>query len=96
MLFEECPPGHYGPACRSQCGHCFGSDACFHTNGSCPGICEDGYVEDKCSTRELDQFSLMQIYANPYLIKQFCIFLVIHVLPDIGFPRLCTSESLVR
>lgn len=74
MLFEECALGHYGPACWSQCGHCFGSDVCFHTNGSCPGICEDGYVEDKCTTRELDQFLLMLIYPNPYFIKQFVSF----------------------
>ena len=31
---------------------CNGSDVCFNTNGSCPGICADGYSGEKCTNSE--------------------------------------------
>ena len=49
----ECTNGYYGAACINLCGHCFGLDVCFHTNGSCPGNCRDGYIGRKCTDREL-------------------------------------------
>lgn len=41
--------GQYGSGCETPWGYCFVSDACNHTNGSCPGNCTDGYTEETCS-----------------------------------------------
>ena len=60
ILCVECTTGYYGVTCLNRCGHCFGLDVCFHTNGSCPGKCCDGFRGEKCTDRELYIFSKME------------------------------------
>ncbi|XP_062618977.1 multiple epidermal growth factor-like domains protein 11, partial [Saccostrea cucullata] len=45
---EVCDPGWYGSECRKQCGYCRGNKSCHHVTGSCSGLCEPGYLGDKC------------------------------------------------
>ncbi|XP_062614400.1 scavenger receptor class F member 1-like, partial [Saccostrea cucullata] len=48
LCIPECPKGVYGEGCQEQCGNCEVDRACHHINGSCPGLCEPGYLGDRC------------------------------------------------
>ena len=68
FLFHNtaCDDGWYGPSCQNQCGPCFGTDVCFHTNGSCPGNCSDGFNGDKCLDSKL--YMLFNRFGKLYII----------------------------
>ena len=68
----ECELGWYGPDCNVSCGNCNGSDVCFRTNGSCPGICSDGYTGDKCIASELDQLVYRHSCVPDFLTFDSC------------------------
>ena len=43
-----CDDEHFGQSCNETCGKCFGADACYKDNGTCPGGCEAGYEGNTC------------------------------------------------
>ena len=52
FFYAACQEGKYGPDCKRDCGFCYRSDVCLHTNGSCPGNCIAGYTGDRCIDRK--------------------------------------------
>ncbi|XP_046551927.1 protein draper-like [Haliotis rubra] len=48
-----CPNGYYGPNCDDQCGNCVDGDVCIKTNGTCPGGCAAGWINDRCNHRNI-------------------------------------------
>ena len=72
-----CDDGWYGPACQNRCGHCFGTDVCLNTDGSCPGNCSDGFTGDTCLDGKL--YMLINTFGKLYInflnhIKEYSIF----------------------
>ena len=45
-----CADGTYGLECNELCGHCKIKTNCHHTNGTCLGGCEPGFLGDLCKT----------------------------------------------
>lgn len=48
-----CDSNMYGEDCSMLCGHCFKSEQCNHTNGTCMYGCASGYQGSICMKGKL-------------------------------------------
>ncbi|KAF4525110.1 hypothetical protein B566_EDAN006333, partial [Ephemera danica] len=53
----KCDVGYYGIGCWRKCSEkCKDEETCDSINGQCPNGCEEGFIGEKCDSREYRNF----------------------------------------